>query len=318
MLTLTLGLVLLAPTTFTATPEATSARLQPLADRMNAICLKFNGRIGYSLKVLNTGEQISFRGDEMFPSASTIKTGVMVAAVQAVDDGVLNWKDKRPVPPRERREASMWSYHFRDGVSPDLDGWVNLMVTVSDNTATMVVRDWLGTMEVNRRLENLGLRRTKILGNAPPEATEVRRLREIYGMGVTTPREMTRLLELIHRGEAASKAGCDRMLRILSHQYWDDWIAGTVPPTIRVAHKSGAITRSRSDTAIVYGPNPYILSIFTDDQADRRWAPDNEGDLTIIRLAAEVWKFLHPNMPYSPPEGAERFGPTGGGVDDSG
>lgn len=310
---LTLATLLAAPGDL-KTPDT----LQPLADQLNAICLKFGGRIGYSLKTLRDGKQISFRGDEVFPSASTIKTGVMIAAIQMVDDGKMTWKDTRVVPKLENREASMWSYWFREGTKCDLDGWVNLMVGVSDNTATMVVRDWIGTLEVNRRLEALGLKRTKILGNAPESATEIRRLRTIYGMGMTTPNEMLRLLELVHQRKAASEAGCDKAIRILAKQYWDDWIAGAVPPSVRSATKSGAITRSRSDTGIVYSYNPYLLTIYTDDQKDRRWAPDNEGDLTIVKMSGLVWNYLHPSQPYTPPPGFEKFTPTGGGVEDSG
>lgn len=231
---LTLAALLAAPGDF-KTPDT----LQPLADQLNAICLKFGGRIGYSLKTLRDGKQISFRGDEVFPSASTIKTGVMIAAIQMVDDGKMTWKDTRVVPKLENREASMWSYWFREGTKCDLDGWVNLMVGVSDNTATMVVRDWIGTLEVNRRLEALGLKNTKILGNAPESATETRRLRGIYGMGMTTPNEMLRLLELVHQRKAASEAGCDKAIRILAKQYWDDWIAGAVPPSVRNCHQVG-------------------------------------------------------------------------------
>jgi len=198
--------------------------------------------MGYSLKVLKSGQRIEYRGDERFPTASTIKTGVMVAAIQEVDEGKLRWTEQRPMPPPEQREASMWSFFLKEGTKLDLDGWVNLMITVSDNTALINVRNWIGTMEINRRLEALGLPNTKILGNAPPEATSVRRLRTMFGMGMTTPNEMNRLLELIYQRKAASPAGCDKMIRILSHDYWDDYIGITIPPEVKYANKVGAIS----------------------------------------------------------------------------
>ncbi|MBL8047569.1 MAG: serine hydrolase [Chthonomonas sp.] len=292
--------------------------LAPLQAKLNKICKGFQGRMGYSLKVLKTGKQISFNGDERFPSASTIKTGVALAALQMVDEGKMKMSDKRALPPPAGRESSMWSFFFRDGLKLDLDGWVNLMVTVSDNTATMVVRDWLGTMEVNRRLAALGLANTKILGNAPKEEVMIQRLRRQFGMGMTTPNEMNRLLELIYQRKAGSPAVCEKMVRILSHQYWDDWIGGSVPPGVTCASKSGAISRSRSDTAIVFSPtNPYILTIYTDSQKDRRWASDNEGDASLKKMAGMIWNHLHPNSPYTMPAGYDKFYPTGGGVEDS-
>jgi beta-lactamase class A len=315
---------LAAAITISAGSYATPAKekplqLEPLKAQLNAIAKKFNGRLGYSLKVLRTGQQIGWADTERFPSASTIKTAVMVEALAQVDEGKLKWTDKQKVPSEPgRRESSMWAYFLRDGVSLDLDGWVNLMITVSDNTATIVTRDWVGTMNVNKRMESLGLLNTKILGNAPKDNLPIQRLRRQFGMGMTTPSEMVRLFELIHLNKAGTPAACDKMLRILGHQYWDDFIGSSVPPDVKIACKSGAITRSRSDTAIVYGPEPYILAIYTDSQKDRRWVSDNEGDLTIKKMSNVIWNALNPTKPYTMPAGSEKFAPTGSGVEDSG
>lgn len=294
-----------------------AANLAELDRRLDALCSRFNGRMGYSLKVLKTGETIGFRENERFPSASTIKTAVMVEAVNQVDEGKLKWTDTRANFPRERRSASMWSFHFRDEVKPNLDAWVNLMITVSDNTATRVVQDWVGSQAINDRMEKLGLKDTKILNTFPASNVTMNRLNRMFGWGMTTPREMNRLLELIYLRKAASPAGCERMIRILSHQYWDDWIGGAVPPGVTAATKSGAISRSRSDTGIVFSSNPYIFTIYTDSQKDRRWVSDNEGDRTIVKASQLVWNTLHPKQPYLPPPGAEKFAPTGGGVEDN-
>jgi beta-lactamase class A len=294
---------------------ASRTQLAPLERRLSTLCERFNGRIGYSLILLDEGQRIHHRGDERFPSASTIKTALALEAIRQVEDGTLKWKDKRAVPPQAERQASMWSFHFRDGVELDVDGWVNLMVGVSDNTATIVMRDWLGMENTNRRMESLGLPNTKVLQNVPPEDVQNFRLRGMFGLGMTTPNEMARLLELVYRGEAASPAGCEKLVRILSKQYWDDFIGASVPPHVVVASKSGAINRSRSDTAIVFSrTKPYVLTVFTDSQKDRRWVDENEGNVAIVRMAQEVWDFLHPQERYRAPAGFEKFAPTGGGV----
>lgn len=291
--------------------------LDELRKRLVARCEALRGRAGFFLWIPGRGVGLGHREDERFPTASTIKTGVMVAAMRAVDRGELALTSTHPVPPASGRQPSMWSYWFRDGVTLDLDGWVNLMITVSDNTATMVVRDWLGTMAVNRELASLGLSHTMILGNAPPEETEVQALRRQFGMGVSTPREMTTLLTMILEGRAASPGACDRMARILSHQYWDDYLGAGLPIEVKVASKSGAIGRSRSDAAIVYGPEPFVLSVYTDGLVDQRWTLDNEGVVMIREVSKLVWNALNPDRPAVLPEGWERFAPTGGGVEDS-
>lgn len=290
--------------------------LQELQSKLDAFCRGFQGEIGYCLKMLDSGESIAFNGDFVFPTASTIKTAIMVEAFNRIDEGTLDMKTKVQVPPLEQREPSMWAYFLRDGVELDIDGMVNLLITVSDNTATIMCRNFLGTMNINRRMESLGLPNTKILGNAPPEHPEIRELNKKYGMGMTTPREMNRLMELIYRHEAASPAACERMERILSHQYWDDAIGSSVPPRVQVASKSGALDDFRADAAIVYGRNPYVLTVYTHDFADRRWHWDNEGSAAIRWIARQVWRAVNPDEPYELPEGYEKFLPTGGGVDE--
>ncbi len=289
--------------------------LAPLRAKLDAACASFHGRIGYCVKILETGETIDNRGDERFPTASTIKTAVALEAIRRVDAGTLKWTDTHVVPPLDGRQFSMWAYMFKDGTTLDVDGWVNLMITVSDNTALMVMREWMTPDKVNASLESLGLHNSKVLwDNFPPDEPEKIRLRGMFGLGMTTPKEMNRLLELIYHHKAASDAGCDKLLRILSHQYWDDHAGIAAPIDVKVASKSGAIDRSRSEAAIVYAEHPYILTIYTDNQKDQSWTVNNEGEVAIRKMCSIVWNGLNPKRQYQPPVGYEKFMPTGGGV----
>ena len=295
---------------------AHSPFLKALKPKLDEICASFHGRIGYCVKLLDTNETIENRGSEVFPTASTIKTAIALEAVREIEEGKLNWTDKHAVPPQDGRQFSMWSYFFKDGTTLDVDGWVNLMLTVSDNTATMVLREWLKPDNVNARLHSLGFKDTKVLwDNFPPDEPEKIKLRAEWGLGMTTPLEMNKLWELIYRRKAASDAGCEKLMRILSHQYWDDYTGISAPIDVKVASKSGAIDRSRSECALVFSTHPYILTIYTDSQRDQKWTPTNEGDVTIRKLCGIVWNTLNPKRPYSPPAGYSKFMPTGGGVE---
>jgi beta-lactamase class A len=265
---------------------------------------------------IKSGKRISALGDEKFPTASTIKTAVALEALREVDAGKLKWTDEREVPPLSGREASMWSYFFKDGTKVNVDGYVNLMLTVSDNTATIVLRKWLTPDAINATTGSLGLPNTKVLWSNFPESDPLdRQLRDTYGLGVTTPSEMNRLWELIYRHQAGSDAVCDKLLRILSHQYWDDLTGMSVPTDIKTASKSGAINASRSECSIVFCDRPYILTVYTKDQKDQSYTAQNEGEVTIRNICKEVWSAFEPKHPYTPPQGYEKFLPTGGGGD---
>jgi beta-lactamase class A len=295
--------------------------LVPLKQRLDAVARNFPGRMGYSLILLNSGRRIGYREDERFPAASTIKTAIALEALRQVDGGRRAMSDKKTVPPQaERRtwESSMWTYFLRDGVQLDLDGWVSLMITHSDNLATRVVREWVGVRDINATMTALGLPNTKNLASAPADDVLLRRQNSQFGMGMTTPGEMARLLELLYRRRAASPAVCEKLMRLMGQQYWDDWIGSSVPVDVKVSSKSGAISRSRSDTAIVFSPTePYVLTIYTDNQKDRSWAANNPGHVAITTVAGLVWNSLHPRRQYTmPKEYRDKFLPTGGGVED--
>lgn len=290
--------------------------LTPLRNRINKVAKSFQGRLGWHLKLLRTGQAIGYRDQERFPSASTIKTALMVEAMRQVEAGKLKWTDKFPLPPEKERNSSMWAAFLKEGLSIDVDGMVNLMMNVSDNTTTVMLGRILGPNNIERTLLSVGLKETAWTSSPPADNPRLVELRYLFqNMGVTTPAEMNRLLELIHLRKAASPAACEKMLRIMAHQYWDDFIAASVPPDVMVCAKVGALNRSRSDVAIVYGPEPYILSIYTDWQKDRRWVNENAGNEALRKISGIVWNGLNPKRPYSPPPGTPLWFPTGGGVE---
>ncbi|MBS1706322.1 MAG: serine hydrolase [Armatimonadetes bacterium] len=281
------------------------------------LCSGFQGKIGYHLKLLPDGPEISRLGATKFPTASTIKTALLIEAINQVDEGTIKWTDQREVPPTASRTsnmASMWSYFLKDGTKIDLDGWCNLMIGVSDNTATKVLALWLDATKVRTRMQSFGLEQTAFLSYTPQDPF-LKRWNMHYGMGMTTPDEMAKLWELIYLRKVASPGGCDRIIRILGRQYWDDYLASGVPPTVKVLSKTGAISRSRSDNAIVYGDQHYLFIVYTDQQKDQSWGDHNEGEELIRKMGSLAWNTLNPKHPYTPPADAKKFAPTGGGIE---
>ncbi len=115
-------------------------------------------------------------------------------------------------------------------------------------------------------------------------------------------------MEMIAEGRAGTTAACDEMHRILNHQYFDDGIAGQIPPSVVVASKSGVEKHSRSDIAIVHAPSgTYVLAIYTKEAVDTRITRDNEQDAAIRSIAWAVWQYYQPKSKWSPPEGAGKF-----------
>ena len=204
---------------------------------MESTAEAFGGTLGYSLHHRGRGEEIAYRGDEAYPTASTIKTAIMGTVMQQVDAGKLRWEDQFSTPPASvARQEGGYSFFFPPGTPLPLPQWLDLMITMSDNTATMVLREVVGQGNVNEWLTGLGLTQTKLLNGPQKVELGLLPLQQQYGLGMTTPAEMGRLLEMVRDGQAASPAACDRMLRLLAHQYWDSAIAAEIPPSVQIAH----------------------------------------------------------------------------------
>ncbi len=284
-------------------PAASPASAETLAElkaRMDNFADSFRGTLGYSLHFKGKPEAtISRLPDEPFPTASTIKTAIMCEVMHQIDQGKVKWTDQLEVQPSDDRQGGGFAFHFKEGTKLSIGQWVHLMITVSDNTATMLLREHVGQKNVNDWLAAHGFKVTRLLNGKKCDELGLRPLQREYGLGMATPSEMMRLHEMIHDGKAASPASTDRMVRILAHQYWDDDIASQAPP-MKSASKSGWIGRNYSDVAFVSSPmGDYVLAIYIKECAD-----GESGNGAIRALAEMVWRHFDPARTWSPPPGA--------------
>jgi beta-lactamase class A len=274
-----------------------------LRAELEGIAAAHRGVLGYAVHFRKKDEWALRLGDEPFPTASTIKLAILCSAMERIDQRTLKYSDTREYTEIDKRGGAGFIQNYKLGTKLELKELLHLMITVSDNTATAMMIRWLGAMEVNGWLERHGFTQTRLLSQLPPEQTALRALAEKWGLGVTTPREMVRLLELIADNKAASPSACDEMRRILTHQYFNDLIAKQCPPWVSVASKSGAVNKSRSDVGLIAAPSgEIVLAVFTKENIDESWGDTNEAELAIQKISAAVWKYAEPNVRWSQPK----------------
>lgn len=290
---------------------ASAETMTELKAKMDKFADSFHGTLGYCLiSKAKPGETIGRNGDEPFPTASTIKTTIMCEVMHQIEQGKIKWTDSVQVQPMDDRQDGGFACYFQEGTKIPITQWVHLMITMSDNTATMLLREYVGQKNVNDWLAANGFKTTKLLNGKKCDELGLRPLQRQYGLGMTTPNEMARLIEMIYDGKAGSKASCDRMMRLLSHQYWDDYIGSQTPP-MHSANKTGFIGGTRADAAIVSSPKgDYILTIYIKNCSDRSWGINNEGDKAMRTLAQMVWRHFDPANTWSPPDDAMKLLPS--------
>ncbi len=260
---------------------------QNLDEKIHNEIKNFTGKVWIYAKNLDTGKDYALRADEPVRTASTIKLPIMTEVFHQVAQGKINWTDEFVL--KSKQGGSGILGEFSDGAKIDLRTETNLMIVVSDNTATNLILDKISSNSVNDFMDTLGLKQTrslrKIGGGGDARAYD-EPLNTLFGIGVSSPKDMVKLLEMLERGEVVSREASAEMIAILKRQQYTDGLARNTLDTVPSATKSGALDRLRSDVGIIYTRRGRIaMAITVDDMPIVSYGMDNAGNELIWRLS---------------------------------
>ena len=315
-------------------PEPDAALQARLLDLARA----HHGKVALYATQLNTGKSAGLDPDAVVQTASVIKLTLLFEAMEQVRAGKAHWDDKITLQPGDAVSGSGLLLFLDTPQTLTLKDLLTLMVIMSDNTATNLAIDKIGLDAVNARIAWMGLKNTHLYKKIGKPSTEPMPADQPkFGLGKTTPREMAEVMERIGRcqldapGTAAAakplSAGdtaiCGVAMKMLRNQFYRDTIPryleklDTTETGGGTASKTGSLNAVRADVAIVAGKTgPMVLSIFTYDNSDTGWTADNEGEVTIAKMAREIVEAWSPQgidgKTLVPGLGLPPVGPSGG------
>ena len=249
-------------------------------------------------KHLTSGREVAVRADVPMNTASVIKIPVMVLAFRDAEAGRLDLNQRYTIRPEDLRRGSGLIQTFAVGLQPTLRDLVTQMIITSDNTATDIIIGKVGRDRVNRLLDSLGYRQTRLLMTTgdlfravwvqldakyasltdrevfergfPNDSGAAQRTLALVAdsskwLGRTTAREISRLLEQLQRGELASAPSTQQMLRILRQQFYSSRLPQRLRSRAGIAHKTGDWPPLLgNDVGIIYAPSgPIVAAVFT-------------------------------------------------------
>ncbi len=269
-----------------------------LQSKIEAATASFSGDVGLYVHHLPTGRTASLQPDSLFPTASMIKVPILLKIFDLIEKDSLSYHQKLVY-----RDSLLYAGEdilgsFKDGEEIALSKVIMLMITTSDNTASLWLQHLAGTgTAINEWLAANEFTRTRVNSR-----TEGRRQNwEQYGWGQTTPREMAELLVMIREGRAVSPAASEEMYRALTRIYWNDEALSRIPPYVQAASKQGAVSRSRSEVVLVNAPHgDYVFCLITNNQTDTSWEDDNEGYVLLRDISQLLWKHFEPESTWEP------------------
>lgn len=282
-------------------PEAGAAPDSAVVSELRQLEKTFGGHLGVMARDLKTGRVVRYNDTERFPTASLIKLPVMGAWFDMIDRGRLRASQRITLTASDKVGGSGILSSLSDSTSITLLDAVRLMTVLSDNTATNLVLDRLGSSHeerlalVNEFLLAHGLKDTRLLNRLMSVATKKDSPEAVrYSIGVSTPADMVSFLEQLYRKTLVSPSSCEAMVSILKSQFYEDGIPRLLPAwdcsRLEVAHKTGFVNETRTDAGIVYSDRgDFAIAIFVDKHPDHSSGIDNLGAQLIARAARAVW-----------------------------
>ena len=263
----------------------------------------FDGVVGLAVRNLDTGEEMAVNGDMRFPTASAIKTAVMIEAWHQASEGTLPIDTVLTLRESDKVGGSGVLNGMSDGLALKVRDLIHLMIVLSDNTATNMLVNSLGTRRIDDRLVAYGLTHTKIFRPTfrDGKADVFPELEREFGLGMSTPREMAKLMALIAEGGAVDARSSAAMLDTLRKQQDRAMIPRLLPGNVQIGNKTGTDTEKRPDdggrrgairvdAAIVTGKNVrYVIAVFTRRGADGSSGVENAGVLLGAQLSKLVF-----------------------------
>ena len=265
----------------------TVARIRDVLDRAEA------GAALHARAVDGPGE-VCLDADAVCVAASTYKVAVLLELGCQMAAGEVDLTSRVRVPGSRRSIGPTGISAMLDDVEVSVRDLALLMMQVSDNTATDVLQELVGTDRITRRIAGLGLARTSfpsdcaaLVGDAQEELggrpdkmgrEELRRAvaksPSIAGRtgNTTTPREMTTMLSMIWRDEAGPPEACEEVRRIMRLQYAPHRLSTAYRDGPDIAGKTGTFYGGiRNEIGIVdFGDDErYAVAVYL-----RQWEPD--------------------------------------------
>ena len=214
------------------------------------------GSYAFIIKDLETGRGAEHNVDHVFYAASIFKLFVMYEVFNQQSQNRVSWDGELVVTP----------YYDSFGLSPrrtqlcqqlTVAEAMNLMLSISDNTAAVLLQDLVGSGSVNSSLQTLGIETSGLFEDGLP----------------LTAADVALLLEAISRGVTVSHDASTDMLLLMTREELDNGLEAGIPgdANVIVAHKTGNWSDATHDVGIVFAPfGTYLFVALSDRDHETR------------------------------------------------
>ncbi|MCL3863282.1 class A beta-lactamase [Actinotalea sp. K2] len=248
-----------------ATPTAASTAEAGGSDvtaELEGLEQEFGARVGVSALDTATGEAVTYRADERFGFASTLKVFAVAELLRQVPadqrDTRITWTQDDV---DEAGYSPVTSEHVHDGLT--LAELAEAAVRESDNAAMNLILDQIGGLAgLDDALAELGDVTTEVVNEEP----DLNRIDPTGTADTTTPAAFTAALAALLRPENLRDGDRAVLIDWMSENATGDaLVRAGAPDNWAVADKSGGAGAIRNDIAVVTPPDraPILITVLT-------------------------------------------------------
>jgi beta-lactamase class A len=214
------------------------------------------------LLVLDDGRYAELNPDQPLPAASSIKTPILLVALDRYDAGRLRWNEPLVLTKETLGGGAGWMANKPIGTRFPFHEAATEMIRVSDNSATnLLIKRLGGKQALNTTFQDLGLTAT-VLRNWLPD---------LEGTNTTSARDLARSIALVDTGEKLGPRARDLFREILGTSGTNTLLpAGLLkgfgkeaadpdgellPYGLKVYNKTGDIGIAYADAGLIQLPN---------------------------------------------------------------
>jgi beta-lactamase class A len=247
------------------------------------------------LDLADTSRQILINEKEVYHAASTMKTPLMMTIFKQAREDQIGLYDKLLVENKFASivDGSPFSMDIGEDSDESLYQQIGSEVTVYDlmynmiinssNLATNILIEKVGAKHVTQTMRDIGAFDIKILRGVE----DIKAYRK--GMSnTTTAYDLMLIYQKIGQNAFLDEVSCNRMINILLDQKHNDLIPALLPADVKVAHKTGFITKILHDSGIIILPDgrKYVLVVLS-----KEWKNAEAAREIIAKVSKLVYDF---------------------------
>lgn len=285
---------------------------------LEAIARRFEGSLGiYAMRLDDPSNAVDVAPDEVFPAASLITVPIALEVLCQIDEGYLAAGERIALRREDKVVGPGVLGELADGLTPTVSDLLYLALSVSDYTAANMLIERVGLFSINKRLDKLGLEKTRLAGKLFIQETKNGPLDpEDFGISLATPkddrddgrgerspttaRELVKLFNAIHKKDDLPVGACDDLLDLLQKGQTASAIRRGLPEArfrdrtpAKLANKTGSIRGVVNDAGIVATDRgAYAVALLTKGSKDLRPTQDNVARIALAEASRVIYKAM--------------------------